>query len=410
MLTEVIMPQFSLSMQIGTIVEWYKAEGEHVEKGELLCEVEGDKATVGVEAPVSGILKKIVAVQGEEFAVKRVMAYIGAAEDVVAGAAGATATAASPAAKPEPAGPIATRATQQAVTGRASPVAKRLASELKIDLALLTGTGPDGLISKDDVLRAKVAQEERATSPDQAQDATALTASKEVERDVPVTGVKKLVGERMLASYREIPHIHLTAKCQITEAMAARRRLNELPDGRVHVTVTDLLLWAASRALVKHKLLNSAFRDGAIQIFRQVNLGIAVAAEQGLIVGTIPSAESLNLYEIAQRRQEVVDRITAGKQTPADTANATFTITNLGMLGVLAFDPIVPPDNVAILGVGKVTNEVLVDDAGHMGIEATLLVTLACDHRAADGVDAAHFLADLVTILEHPEEMFTDQP
>ncbi len=414
MLTEIVMPQLSLSMQVGTVIEWYKAEGEPVAKGEMLCEIEGDKATIAIDAPVSGILKKIVAARGDEFPVKQVMAYIGAPEDTVPGSeraapspsAAAGPAAASPAAASTQAASVPPQAA--AASGRASPVAKRLAAELGVDLALVVGTGPDGLIGKDDVLRAKAAQEQTAAAPVQAAPTTAAAQATllEVEQTLPVAGVKKRVGERMLASHRDVPHIHLTVKCVVTEAMAARRALNASLGDRAHVTVTDMLLWAAGRALATHRHFNSAFQDGAIQLYRQINLGVAIASERGLIVGVLPSAEALNLVELAQRRQEVVERVAAGRQTPADTTNATFTLTNLGMLGVLAFDPIVPPGNAAILGAGKVTKELLVDDAGQMRIEETLLLTLACDHRAVDGADGARFLADLVAALEQPQALF----
>lgn len=408
MLTEVVMPQLSLSMQFGIVTDWYKAEGDRVEKGELICDIEGDKATIGIDSPIAGTLRKIVAQQGEEFPVRQVLCYIGDADDVVPGAEKEPLPAS---AQMQPSQPTETRVQHEGAPGRASPVAKRLASELGVDLTGIIGTGPDGLIGKEDVLKAKAALDAAPSARSETTPGTqAADAGADLTRTLSVTGVKRLVGERMLASHREIPHIHLTVKCILTQAMAARRAFNASQTGDTHVTVSDLLLWALARTLPTHPLFNSAFQDDAIQVYARINLGVAIASERGLIVGVIPSADTLTLLEIARRRQEVIARVSAGRQTPADTTGATFTLTNLGMLGVLAFDPIVPPGNSAILGGGQVTKELVVDDNGRVGVEETVLLTLACDHRVADGAEGARFLADLVATLTHAQEMFPETP
>jgi pyruvate dehydrogenase E2 component (dihydrolipoamide acetyltransferase) len=403
LLTEVVMPQFSLSMQVGTVIDWFKKEGDPVQKGDALCEIEGDKATFVIEAPASGILRKVVATKGEEFGVRQVMAYIGdAADQLPEERAASTQTTATQAPAERPA------AQAPAAVARATPVAKRLAAELGVDLQLVIGTGPDGLIGKEDVLKAKEAAASPVAAPAAEPPASGgVDTALDVESSQPVTGIRKLVGERMLSSYQQVPHIHLTVRPVVTKAMALRRAYNAGAGAdRAHLTITDLLLWSAGRALAQRKLFNSSFHEGNIQLYRQINLGLAIDTERGLIVGVVPAADGMTIQQLARRRIDVVEKVMAGRQTQADTSGATFTITNLGMLGVLSFDPIVPPGNAAILGVGKVTREVLVDENGRMGVEETVLLTLACDHRVADGADAARFLADIVGYLEEPDPIF----
>ena len=281
---------------------------------------------------------------------------------------------------------------------RASPVAKRLAGEMGIDLALLTGTGPGGMISRDDVLKAQeTAGRKTATPPEND-----ITVNQEYEQ----SRIKKLVAERMLSSYTEAPHIHLSLTCEMAEASRLRKEFNRTHDRAVHITVTDVILLAAGLVLKDHPILNASYREGKIITFADVHIGVAVASENGLIVPVIKRVNSLSLLEVANVRKVLAERVRTGTQTPEDLSGGTFTVTNLGMFGIESFDPIITPGQAAILAVGKVTNSLMIDDDGRMHVTPTMTLTLACDHRIVDGVDGAKFLADMQALLENPQRLF----
>lgn len=387
MITKVVMPQLSLSMREGIVNKWYKQEGDFIEKGEVLCEIEADKATTDFEAPASGFIKKIVAEEGREFPVREVMVYLGDAADVIPDDPPEVA-AVSPAGAPPGAPPKESQA-QASRKILATPVAKRLAAEHGIDLATLKGSGPEGLIGREDVLAAR--------------DAKPPAEGARGDETFEPRGIKKLVAERMLESYRSAPHIHLTLSVDMSQAAALRERLNQEPGKRI--TYTDMLVWAIARTLRKHPLLNAVFQGGQITLYAGINVSIAVAAEKGLIVPVIQNADALALAEIAARREALVERAKAGKQTPEDISGGTFTLTNLGMFGVEQFDAIINPGQAAILSVGKIRPSAVVDSEGGIAVRPVATMTLGCDHRVVDGSDGARFLADLQALLEAPEPM-----
>jgi pyruvate dehydrogenase E2 component (dihydrolipoamide acetyltransferase) len=279
----------------------------------------------------------------------------------------------------------------------ASPVAKRLAVELGVDLASLTGTGPNGIISRDDVLKAS---EESGVQKTQSEGLPS------VDKEISPIGIKKLVAIRMKESYLDAPHIHLTTSCVMSDASRLRMDLNNKADHSKHVTVTDLILLATGLTLTKHSLLNATFREEKIVTFSDVNVGFAVASEKGLVVPVIRRIDRLSLINVAETRHALAERVQMGSQTLDDLNGGTFTVTNLGMFGIEAFDPIITPGQSGILAVGKIKNSIVISDDGEMRIAPTMTITLACDHRVADGVDGAKFLADLVALLENPESLF----
>lgn len=402
MLTSVIMPQLSLSMRFGVIVEWLRAEGDFVQQGESLCIVEGDKATIEVESPATGYIKRIIAKVGEEFPVKQPMAVIGdltdrvdalspAADSELDSATPLVAESDSPGTMP----PVVVNREPGRV--KASPVAKRVAAELGVDLATVVGTGPDGLISKEDVIAAKAS----ATESTAATNAPAETA-----HEVTPSNIKKLVAERMKVSYLDAPHIHLTLTCIMTEADRWRRQFNSHYEKEAHATFTDMILWAAGRALKAHELLNAALHEGRIIVANEVNIGFAVATERGLIVPVVRNADRRSLLEIAQMRQSLTEKVRENRQSVDELSGGTFTVTNLGMFEIEAFDAILNPGQAGILSVGKVQKSVVADDEGRISVQQTMTVTLACDHRVADGIDGARFLAYLKRTLESPADMF----
>jgi pyruvate dehydrogenase E2 component (dihydrolipoamide acetyltransferase) len=399
MITKIVMPQLSLSMQFGVVTNWYKPEGSYVEQGEPVCEIEGDKALTEIEAPVAGYLVKILAQEMEEFPVKEPMAYIA---DSVSELVPSTAEEGHATVDEEP-----LRATEQAPGSvpqtasviKASPVAKRLASELGIDLSKVVGTGQDGLIGRNDVLAAKEALEKSVSTS-----GTPRPTVLEEYTDQKLTGIKKLTAEKMKESYSSAPHIELALSVNMQEASKFRDELNQKTQDQPHITFTDILVWAVSRTLVNHPLLNASFQNDSIRLFNRKNIGLASVTEKGLVVPVIREADHLNMPDIATKRQDLLERVRGGKQTPEDLSEGTFTITNLGMFGIEWFKPIISPGQSAILAVGKIKNKPVADETGKLFVTPVMHLILACDHRVMDGADGAKFLSDLKTLLENPVE------
>lgn len=398
MLTEVVMPRLNLTMQTGEVAEWLKAEGEYVEEGEPLFVVIGDKATMDVEAPQSGYLKKILAEISADIPVNQVVAYLGDADDVVPDDMLHPTTLAEPEQEQPAAAPASKAPTQQPErpSGRiqASPVARRLAKELGIDLSQVPGTGRDGLIGKDDVLAYK---EQSGGAPA----ATGLSIASEMK----LSGIKKIVAERMKASYLDAPHIALSISCDMEVASTLRAKLNDKLQGEGKITFTDMLVKAVAEALKAHTLLNSRFQEGKVLVFGEVNVGVAVASDDGLVVPVIKNADQLSLTEISKALGELAARVRAGKQALEDLSDGTFTISNLGMYEIDFFKPIINPGQAAILGVGALRNEAVIQDDGSVTAQPTMMMTLSCDHRIVDGVDGAEFLRTLKRNLENPAFM-----
>lgn len=403
MITKVVMPQLSLSMSFGIVTQWYKDVGDYVREGEPLCVIEGDKATVDVEAPVSGYLKKTTARLGEEFPVKQAMAYIGDEDDVV-DVVDEEIEADKERSETEETAPQPTSATASSPAARgaggvkASPIAKRLAAESGIDLSTIQGTGPGGRITRDDVLAAREAlgEESQDFAPEWPIPGTTIE----------VTGIKKLVGERMRQSYLDAPHIHLSTTCDVSEVVRLREEVNSRAEDGSRITFTDILLWSVSRALETHRFLNATMKESQIILLEEINIGVAVATDKGLIVPNIRKVNTLTLSEIAKARDVLVERAKNGKQTPDDLAGGTFTVTNLGMYDVDFFEPIITPGQSAILATGRIKKEIALSDTGEVVQKPTMIITLACDHRIVDGVDGARFLSDLKEIIENPAPMF----
>jgi pyruvate dehydrogenase E2 component (dihydrolipoamide acetyltransferase) len=396
-------------MEAGTIVKWLKAEGDRVAKGEPLFEIDTDKVTQEVESDFEGVLLKIGLEQGEA-PVGRTIAWIGdegeAVEDSANEDTGARESAEKPAEAParddERANgrAAAARAAEQQpapaaepTSGRikASPLARRIARERGIDLSRLRGTGPDGRIVAEDV--------ERAEPPTAAPVRTPVPTG-EVEV-VPLTSTRRTIARRLTAAW-EIPVFQLTVSADMTQANALVARAREL-NPEVRVTVTDLLVKICAQALLRHREVNAEFGEDGIRRYPTANVGIAVAAPQGLVVPVVPSAERLSLVEVAHRRSDVVGRAGDGKLTTADMEGGTFTISNLGMpqYGVEQFVAVINPPQAAILAVGATTDRVVAVD-GAPAVRPTVTLTLTVDHRAVDGAEAAEFLRTVKLFLEEP--------
>jgi pyruvate dehydrogenase E2 component (dihydrolipoamide acetyltransferase) len=408
MASEVRLPRLGQGMESGTIVKWLKAEGDRVEQGEPLYEVDTDKATQEVEAEQSGVLLRIAVAEGE-VPVGETVAVIGEPGETLpeapakkapsANGTGAPATehstvrASEPAPAAEPASaPAAADASAAQERVKASPLARRMARERGIDLAGLRGTGPDGRIIAGDVAGAGVAPAPAADAP------VSPPVEGEVE-SIPHSTVRKTIARRLTAAW-DIPVFQLTVSVDMTHANDLVERSRELnPD--VRVTVTDLLAKVCARALVRHPELNAQFGDDAILRFPSANIGIAVAAPQGLVVPVIAAAERLSLVEIADRRAALVARAREGRLAPADLDGGTFTISNLGMFGVEQFTAVLNPPQAAILAVGATVDRP-VASGGEIVVAPMMTVTLTVDHRAVDGGPAAGFLQTVKTFLEDP--------
>jgi pyruvate dehydrogenase E2 component (dihydrolipoamide acetyltransferase) len=395
-------------MEAGTITKWLKSPGDKVEKGEPLFEIDTDKVTQEVESDFAGVLLKITLESGEA-PVGQTIAYIGKEGEEVAETeepadTGAEESAEKPAkaeqrepereegraAAAEAAERVESTASAPSNGGRikASPLARRIARERGIELASLTGTGPDGRIVAEDVERGAVAKPA----------APAAVPSGEIE-SVPLTNIRKTIARRLTAAW-QAPVFQLTVSADMTRAnelVARNRELN--PD--VRVTVTDLLAKVCAQALLRHRDVNVQYTEDALLKFPSANIGIAVAAPQGLVVPVVRSVERLSLAEVGAARAEVVGRARDSKLTAQDLEDGTFTISNLGMYGIEQFVAVINPPQAAILAVGATVDTPVARD-GAVEVKPMMTMTLTVDHRAVDGADAADFLRTVKQFLEEP--------
>jgi pyruvate dehydrogenase E2 component (dihydrolipoamide acetyltransferase) len=397
MAAEVKVPRLGQGMESGTIVKWLKAEGDAVTKGEPLYELDTDKVTQEVEAEAAGVLLKIAVAEGE-VPVGTTIAFIGAADEQVpeisapaeiSSGNGRADVVAEPEPEPEPVAASPTPSLQSP-GGRvkASPLARRIARERGVELSSIVGTGPEGRIIAEDVERAASAPAARP----------AAVPAGEIER-VPLTSIRKTIARRLTQAWT-VPVFQLQVSADMEEANAVVAAARELhPD--VKVSVTDLLTKICASALARHPDVNVSFTDEALERHPSANVGIAVAAPQGLVVPVVKGAERLSLAEIAAVRADLVERARSQKLKAEDMAGGTFTISNLGMFGVESFTAVLNPPQAAILAVGATEDRPVARD-GEVVVRPTMAMTLTVDHRAVDGAPAADFLRTLKSMIEQP--------
>src|SRR5215204_2113223 len=390
MANEVKLPRLGQGMEAGTIVKWLKSEGDEVEKGEPLYELDTEKVTQEVESDFAGTLLKIAIAEGE-VPVGKTIGVIGDQGEEFAIAEPEAAEAVTEVKTPEPAEepePEPAPAPAPARDGRvkASPLARRIARERGIDLAAVRGTGPEGRIVAEDVERA-----EAAPTP-----APAAVPVGEAERR-ELTSVRRTIARRLTEAWT-VPVSNLQASVDMTRANVLVARLREAEQ---NVTVTDVLVKVSAAALMQHREVNAEWTDEAIVLHPSANVGIAVAAPQGLVVPVIRSAERLRLTEISAARAELVGRAREGKLTREDMEGGTFTISNLGMFRVESFTAVLNPPQAAIVAVGATEERVVAVD-GEPAVRPTMTVVATFDHRAVDGAPAAGFLQALKEMLEEP--------
>lgn len=393
MATDVIMPALGMAQEKGVLVNWLKAEGEPVSKGEPLMEVETDKATVEIEAPASGILAYVSAAPGDEVPVGRTIAVILAPGEPLPKRPEQVSTPASTTTA-SLGGEYKVRSAEEGcaalVTERivASPAAKRIAKEKGISLTALKGSGPDGSIVAEDVLQAAETEKPAPAGPPK------------VRELIPLTPMRRIVGERMAKSKQTAPHFYVSVDVDMTEASRKRAAWKE-KKGEVTPSFNDLILWACAKTLRDFPSLNATFTGQGIELLSDINIGMAVALEEGLVVPVIRNADRLSLEQLARQSRELAEKAQKKKLFPLDYEGGTFTVSNLGMFGVDSFVAIINPPQCAILAVGQVAPRVVPHGEG-IAVRSVMTMTLSADHRIADGVAAARFLQEVKGLLEKP--------
>jgi len=388
------MPALEMAQETGKLLAWRKQEGDRVAKGEPLLEIETDKAVVEVEAPADGILAGIKAAAGQDIPVGQTIAWIVApGENPPQEESAAPAARAISQTKSEPVHAATPSSQPAASSARISPKARRLAKELGVEISTLRGSGPGGEILASDVQAAAAAPAAPGGTAPERESSTL---------EIP-TSIGRLMAERTTQSWTSVPHFFVTRELDATALNQNRERIVAEIEGAngVRITHTDLLVALVARTLLKHPRLNSSFTTQGIRLHAHVNMGVAIAVNDGVVAAVIPHAHTASLAEIATQRRDVAERARTGKLRPADIADATFTISNLGMYHVDSFSAIITPPQAAILAVGAITDRVVAVD-GKPAVRPIMTLTLSCDHRVADGARAALFLNDLAAAIHAP--------
>jgi pyruvate dehydrogenase E2 component (dihydrolipoamide acetyltransferase) len=439
--TKVVMPKLSEQMESGKIIKWLKQEGDRVQSGDILAEVETDKADVEMEAFGAGVLRKIVVPAGGKVPVGGLIGVIAeAGEDIAAvvaeagggataapapaakAAAGATEMASRPAAVPPqprredpvartggPAGPeTAPRPPQPAPPARvsssapvsapvsegervkASPLARKVAAQAGVDLRLIHGSGPGGRVVRKDVEAAAAAGPQRAA---------AVAPGIEFE-DQPLSPMRAIIAKRMPLSKAPVPHFYVSSEVGMDRAWSLREELNGL-EGQPKISVNDLVIRACALTLLQHPGVNASFQGESIRVFHRAHIGVAVALDEGLITPVLRDAHAKSLAQIAVEARDLAERARQRKLRAPEMSGATFSISNLGMYDVTEFSAIINPPEGAILAVGSLRRVPVVSEDG-LGVGRRMMLTLSCDHRVMDGAMGARFLQDLKRLLEAP--------
>ena len=448
--TKVVMPKLSEAMETGKLLRWLKQEGDRISGGDIIAEIETDKADIELEAFGAGVLRKLLAEPGASVPVGSLIAVIAEPDDDIGALVGDGAGAPAPAPAPTPAAPRAPAAAEPAGTGsrpsgstgsvagapavamaapfvagggrlRASPLAKKLAQRAGIDLALVAGTGPGGRIIQRDIegfLAGRGAVPAAAAAPAPSPAAVPAPArpmapaalpaaavpklvrpSAEPE-DLPLSQIRAAIARQMTQSKGPVPHFYVTAEVAMERAVALREELQALP-GAPKVTFTDLIVRACAVTLLKHPGVNASFHGETIRRYRAVHVGIAVALDEGLITPVLRDCDQKSIFQIATEARDLVERTRARKLRAQELSGATFSVSNLGMFPVDEFSAIINPPEGAILAVGAIVEKPVVVN-GDLAVGRRMRVTLSCDHRVMDGAMGARFLGDLKAALEAP--------
>ena len=404
------MPAMGADMTEGTVVKWLKSEGDEVARGDIIAEIETDKTVVEMEAYGSGLLRKIVVGEGVSVPVGDLIAYLGDAEDEIPETDAATNGAAAPEESAAPEIPIA-RAPEavpaQPDTGRikASPVARKIAAERGIDLATVTGTGPGGRITRADVEGLPAAPAAVALPPAVSPaPAAQVTLSGE---DVPLSSMRQAIARVTVRSKTENPHYYVDMSIDMTQAMLLRQGLNEeIGEAGPRISVNDMIIRACVKAIIKYPKLNTTFAGDHLISHSDINIGIAIALEAGLIVPAILRTQNMSLLQIAAATKDLANRVRGdgGALTQEQNTAGTFSISNMGMLGVDNFQAIIVPPQSAILAVGAASPQAVVRD-GEIVVRQIMKASLSADHRVTDGAEGGTFLGEIRRVLENPASL-----
>ena len=407
------MPQMGYDMTEGTIVRWTKNEGDEVKRGEIIAEIETDKATVEMEADATGVLRKILVREGVMVPVGQAIAYIGGADESIPDA---PAPAAPPKETPPTsaqAGPLESKdetAVAEGGVARVSPVARRIADEQGIDIRQVSGTGPGSRITRDDVLN--YAKQGAATGPPPAPapDAPATGAPAEPARAtapgatggrIELTRMGQAIARRTKQSKQEVPHFYVTVSIDMTRALEARKDLNFSLGEEAHVSVNDMIIKACALALEQYPAFNSIYKEDYLEVAPHVNIGIAIGLPEGLIVPAVLECERKSLVQIARETKDLGQRVRAGRLRQEEATAGTFSISNLGMYHVDSFAAIIVAPQSSVLATGATRPMPVVrDDA--IVVRQMMEATLSADHRMTNGTDAARFINEVKRLLESP--------
>ena len=402
MAQEVKMPQLGLTMEEGTIETWHKKEGDRVAKGDILLEIATDKITSEIESEFDGVVLKIVAKEGEDVPVQGVIAIIGEEGEQVDAAKPSESLKETKAEESKPEVSVKTEvvvpATSQSGRVKISPLAKKTAEKFGVDYSILAGSGPGGRIIQQDVLAAKdtvVVKEVKETAP--------LSQDEKREGGIVLKGMRKVVAERMLQSHLEIPPVTQNMKIDVTKLIEFRKSINETREEK-KFSINDFVLKAVAKALAKNPNIMVSLIDGQIFQNSNVNIGMAVSTDTGLIVPVINDADKLSLEALSAKAKDLALRARENKLDMDEYKGSTFTVSNLGMFGVESFTPIINQPDAAILGVCSVEDELALEE-GNVVQKKKMKISLTYDHRLLDGAVAAKFQQEIKKLLENPMEI-----
>jgi pyruvate dehydrogenase E2 component (dihydrolipoamide acetyltransferase) len=395
MAISVVMPALEMAQETGKLLAWRKNEGEQVAKGEPLLEIETDKAVVEVEAPGDGVLAGVTAKVGDEIPVGQTIAWLvkPGEQPPTAGAANSPSARATSAPARAAAAAVSAVSQAQSASPQISPKARRLAKELGIDFSTIRGTGPDGVITAEDV---QAFADGKSAAP-----APAITSP----AAEPLSPVARLMAERTTQSWTQVPHFFVVRDVDATQLLRAKKNLEARIEQKrgAKLSITDLLVALAARVLTKHPRINATWKDGNIQLNKDVNISVAMAVKEGVVSAVIHNANAAGLADICAQRQELTKLARANRLRPADITGGTFTISNLGMFKVDAFTAIIPPPQAAILAVGGISDRVVAVE-GKPAVRPIMTITLSSDHRVIDGARAAEFLGELAAAIAEPDK------
>ena len=402
MATTVDMPQMGFDMKEGTVAKWRKQEGEQVSRGEVIAEIETDKAVVEMEAYASGTLRKIMVHENNAVPVGTLIAIIADPDEDISSLETSQQAFTTVEDKPLTSMESSATTTQESASqGRdsstsvikASPIARRLAKEMNVDLTLVNGTGPGGRITEADV---KSFQPE---SP--RQDDSTINVD---QKEMPLSKMRQAIANKTIKSTREAPHFYVTSQVDMGKAMDFRRELNPtLPDG-VRVSVNDLIIKACALAISKYPNFNASYRGDKLLLNSRVNIGIAIALSEGLIIAGLSDCQDRDLVNVAKASRDLIDRANGGTLKAEEYEGVTFAISNLGMFDVESLSAIIYPPNAAVVAIGSVIEQPAVK-AGEIVVARLMKMTISLDHRVVDGAEGAKFLQEVKRLLESPKSL-----